>query len=809
MALEFDGSRQLYLEKKGVYLTHLKPLTKLKNRGFMAFDCETKDGLVGSDLFSYSLAYFEKNREIKSIQKVVKDNFDFDELFEFLRKEKDKTHKRIVFVHNLAFDERFIENYCVKKKIKYTRLPSGSSTIEVVIEDYNVVFRDTMQFLMSSQDEAENDFEVNSEFRKSITNSHEIFEKMYSDWNDSDKDNVILHNKNDTIALLNIMKKFREIMFEICNVDMLTVHSLASLGMKAFRISLYNKEKPEESIKIENPFISVKWKEKNGKMRPSYQYDKNKEEFVRKTYFGGRNEIFDMNTHKNVYYLDMISAYTARMKYNFYPTGFGQWLDINDSSLKIFNIKRDNKGNVIYNEYYKIDEFGQLQKYKKVICDYITINQYLQNKYHKLKIVKEKENIVQDYLFKMIQDKGIEVIDENGIKRIKYEYEGFMECKIYPPKDLPKYPVFPIRLDKKIMFLNSQLIGIYALPELRYAYSLGYEIEPIKGFIFNESKVIFSKYIDKLYPVKCYSKGGKKKCAKIALHCVYGKTGQTMIKRTSKQHYFDSEEEQFEFIQNLPEKTLNNNTYHAVHNPKEDFYVVTTYENQLSLKSYMNVCIASYVTSLNRIELHKQMVNCEKLGIKVLYVDSDSISIENYNENLAEILRMKPSNEYIKANNLKVEDYLGYWDIEEKFEEVRFLAPKCYIFYHYNKKDKKMEYWLKMKGVEKRKIKEICREAKSIEEIYQIVKEPIHFAQKYLCYNEAHYRGMIIGSKNNLVKHYSFENLKRKFDRKTGFSIAWENNEDFPYKFKKELESYQIFKITNEIIDRDFFQVKA
>jgi len=132
---------------------------------------------------------------------------------------------------------------------------------------------------------------------------------------------------------------------------------------------------------------------------------------------------------------------------------------------------------------------------------------------------------------------------------------------------------------------------------------------------------------------------------------------------------------------------------------------------------------------------------------------------------------------------------LGNWEIEQSFEEVKFLAPKCYISI------KKGKPYLKMKGVEKRKIKEIVdfnkklNRYRNLSEIEEEIREPIQLAEKYMSYTEAHRRGSILNTKK-LCKHYSFENEKRNFNSE-GKSIAWENGderiEQWLFKEKKKI----------------------
>lgn len=324
----------------GAFGTSLKPLQKskgLKNRGFMTFDIETNDGLRGKDVFCWSLAYYEQKISIDengratgsfTMPEVLQGTSDdFGPLFEKINnKDKRRSSARVIYVQNLGFDIRHIMQYCAENKIECDPPIGTSKILAYYIPSYNVKFIDSLQFLFTSQEKAEIEWEVEEHLRK--IDCKDIFNKPYADWSDSDKRKVLLHNKNDVIALLEIMNKFRKTLWDLTNVDVLTCLSLASMAMKAFR--------KLQTVEIKNPFVEIRFLEsednnillegkKKRKERPTYVYNKFRDDFVRKSYHGGRTEVFQLGYFKNVTVLDVVSLYPDVMNRCAMPAGYGCW----------------------------------------------------------------------------------------------------------------------------------------------------------------------------------------------------------------------------------------------------------------------------------------------------------------------------------------------------------------------------------------------------------------------------------------------------------------------------------------------------
>lgn len=669
-----------FMEEFNKYPTEVdKRNAKPRKETFFTFDVETKDGLLGKEIFCWSLAYPKDGK-----MEVLQGHEDLTPLMEFIGRWKDKSHFRVIYVHNLGFDIRFIANWCAHNNITGKPLITGSNVICYTIDEMKVKFVDSYQFLLESQESAEIRYGVDEELRK--INCDKIFNKPYSEWNRFDKRKVLAHNRNDVLALHQIMTKYRLEMFNICGVDVLSKISLASIALKAFRITLnvifdeegvpfmrYDKEKRGS---IQNPFLFTVYKmDENGKSRVSYQIDRKRESFVRESYFGGRTEVFRTDLLENGLYVDRVSMYPSEMKEKYYPVGIPYWVNDRDKLMKIID--------------------GTIDKL------------------------------------------------------------GFIRARVYhTDKVKTNYPVLPSKIDNKVMFLNADMRGTYTVPELQYAYQIGYEIEPITGLIFEEKRKIFTEFVDTFYPIKQHSKGGKRQVAKILLNSCYGKFGQRFTMKSPTFHYFMKEEDMFDYIQDKDENV------HVAKDKDNPLWITTELMETTITHPYQNVAIASYVTAYGRLSLTKKLHELEKEGINVWYCDTDSVVIPRYITRDGKTIDLKP-----KYTSEKHE--LGDWDIEKEFDKVKFLAPKAYI----SVEESKLK--LKLKGVEKRKIKEICETSESLTEVEEKIRAPIELAERYMTFAQAHRNGCIIGTRK-LVKHYSYDNQKR-FILSDGSTRAWDN----------------------------------
>lgn len=684
------------LSQYGVSLTPLKALQRRlpkRDQSFYTFDTETKDGLKGKQIYCWSLAYAEKGGKDGYSLRVLQDYENFAPLFEFFLKHKKKKGWNIVYVHNLGFDIRFLIDYAAKQKIEYFPIVSGSNMVCCIFRDYGVKFVDTFQFLWTSQDKAEIEWEIPENYRK--INCVKAFETDFQLWGklkapqytnrfgekkkgQSYKKWVYDHNANDVLALWEIMHKLRIVFFEVANVDVLQCITLANFSMKAMRKRLKDK--------IANPFIHTEWNEDGTKKE--YHYDEKLEEFVRSSYFGGRCEIFDSNLHGKSAYVDRVSMYPSEMYNKKYPIGIGR-------------LSYD------YNEM--------------------------------MNIIEGKTNI-----------------------------EGFIEVECTPNQFTTNYPILAEKRDGKTMFTNCYRKGVYTIPELKLSLKMGYVIRPLRGLLFDESDYIFRDFVDEFFKVKSTAKGGRKECAKRVLNSSYGKFGQAYKRAGSDMHYFTTEDEMLDFLHEVEDSEKFTQAPHK----DNELWIVVEGTESIMQKPFMIVGIASYITAYARLALWEILHYLEEKGVNVYYTDTDSFTLDyDYIEKL-------------EQSGL-IGDKLGDWQIEQAFEQVKFIAPKCYISLQKGK-DGIVKSALKLKGVDKSKMDEIKKEADKLPEnermayIEKEIRLPIELAEKYMTFNQAHRSGLILNTKK-ITKHYSFKNGKRNF--MDGSSIAW-NDETLPSEMK-------------------------
>ncbi len=290
-----------------VFLNKLKTIKCLRNNiDWGTYDTETKDGLKGSEIFCASVTYMS-NSKAKGSRKVqlTKGFYDFDASIEFMLHE---TTLELIWVQNLDFEGRMLFNYCLRNGKVHFAIDAGK-LLEFQITEGNrkLRFRDSYQFLLSEQEKAEIAWGVPENLRK--IDCKDLFKIDFKKWNDDDKQRVFDHNQNDTKALYFIMKKFRDFAFDITKLDMFGIITPASFAMKTFRTLM---KEP-----ILNPYLEF---DKNAKVNRIV--NKDIEDFIRRSYFGGRVEAFsNPKWDAVVCYMDINSLYPNVMYRNKFPIG--------------------------------------------------------------------------------------------------------------------------------------------------------------------------------------------------------------------------------------------------------------------------------------------------------------------------------------------------------------------------------------------------------------------------------------------------------------------------------------------------------
>lgn len=763
--LEFKTSIAPYKRK-------LQPSTFYQKFNFYTFDTETKDGLHGKELFCYAWAYSKRDKEKNEkgyfrfktkLKREVRYSDNLEMFFSWFEENTDIKETKIIYVHNLGFDVRFIKHYCLLRKIETKEIISGSNVIAFYIPSFKMKFIDSVQFLQESQDNAEqnwlkdkslimdfnpfnkgcklyysqkpvqlsnlsslmlkittlnsntdNELQFQTDLMK--INCDDLFEKDYELWTKSDKLRVLRHNKNDVGALHRIMHYFGCYMYEITNVNLLNVVSLASLSVKGYQKFLTHTKNENEILNnyIINPFIERRHKHYSISITGKKKYN-----FVKNAYFGGRTEVFDLNRGKNKKYIDRVSHYPAELRNNYYPVGIPIWVHGHDEIME---------------QIHQFKKLGIIEAYVMGPTDL----------YYPILPAK----FTNDNISKKEMELGINYYS-NGKERLG-----------------------------KVCFTNEMYKGNFTSVELLYAIKHGYYVRCIKALIYPTKRKLFTKFIDKYYTIKKENTGGRKKGGKIVMNSFYGKTGQDIFRKSPVFIYKNTAEEVYDYVREhqliYPTKEIMvrySETY-------QQWYCVCSRE-QTVLKPFMNSTIAVFCTSYARISLHKLMHLSYQHNIKLLYSDTDSITpdmknvrIREYKDNFRDEKWLERyESKIIERKNGKIYfnicKELGGWDIEQEFKIVQFLAPKAYFF-----RDEKGKFGIKLKGCDKRKLKEIREYADRLFEngksendcmdfIESELRKEIIMLERYDTYNHSLRCGIALQTKIP-KKHFSFEYYKRK-----------------------------------------------
>ena len=137
----------------------------IKKRYIATLDIETLDGLKGKEFGLGCFYTIQKNKESFLIER--DSDLFFKKVFEFSKK-----HKVLCFIQNQDFDIRFLLKYCIDKLNIYPFvIQSNSSILEVRIDEFNIIFRDSLQFLLCGQAKAEQTF-LNKQIKKEVRFRH-------------------------------------------------------------------------------------------------------------------------------------------------------------------------------------------------------------------------------------------------------------------------------------------------------------------------------------------------------------------------------------------------------------------------------------------------------------------------------------------------------------------------------------------------------------------------------------------------------------------------------------------------------------
>lgn len=246
-----------------------------------------------------------------------------------------------------------------------------------------------------------------------------------------------------------------------------------------------------------------------------------------------------------------------------------------------------------------------------------------------------------------------------------YDYEpnsmGFYEATVEVPKDmyLPPLPcMHELKNSTKLIFPTGRFTGIYSTIELEYARSLGVKIISTgEGMIFQNGGYIFRGYIEALYKMR---KEAQKKgdgvadiLTKLLMNSCYGRFG---LNTKSEEILFDDFSEGLKPHSEFPIKKYGG----------EVWVRLMTREKELD-KSFSNVAISAWVTSLSRIHMHKLMLPVQR---ELYYMDTDSLFTTKKMKTGKEIGELKEEYSCTKAVFLLPKTYVVEDDGPDPFKKL-------------------------------------------------------------------------------------------------------------------------------------------
>jgi len=273
-----------------------------KKRHIAVLDIETLDGLKGCKFAIGCFYTIQRNKDCFIIEK--NSETLFEKIFEYSVK-----NRTLCFIQNEDFDIRFLLKYCIDKLDIYPVVKQSNSKIfEVEIKELNIIFRDSLQFLLCSQAKAEETF-LRKKIKKEVDFVN-VLRKINDKFFDQEKKKKLWEEleervKSDCVGLFEVMKKVRELAKIKFGLDLFQFVTLPAFVIQSFAKKL--KEDSGESLIKINPYMkfeNFKYKWTNEKLKNLYYW-------TRQSYYGGRCEVFNLDYLEKIYYYDYASLYPS------------------------------------------------------------------------------------------------------------------------------------------------------------------------------------------------------------------------------------------------------------------------------------------------------------------------------------------------------------------------------------------------------------------------------------------------------------------------------------------------------------------
>lgn len=337
---------------------------------------------------------------------------------------------------------------------------------------------------------------------------------------------------------------------------------------------------------------------------------------------------------------------------------------------------------------------------------------------------------------------------------------GFLNCHVYVPKQ--HIPPLPVKKGK-LAFPCGHLYGTWTYEELRYAEEeCGVKILECYGAChFETTYPVFKRFVGTFYALKEQASreknGALRMLSKLLLNVGYGYTGMTRDDKTA--------------LDDISQAHKHDN---IVFQDSECGFI----EYQAEIKAeYIQVQVASYVTSRARLVLLKGLKDIEKRGGNVYYCDTDSIVSD---------IPMSP--DIVDGSKI------GYWDLEGEPTRGIFIKPKVYTELFDDKPDT-----VKFKGISRETQKDL--DFNFYETLYQDIleeKKDYRIVEK----NKMQLRGILHMQKQGLdLDYYEVRDKKMNYKTVEKRIMDYKNNTTEPFYFETldDFENFTFKKIRKYI----------
>ena len=213
---------------------------------------------------------------------------------------------------------------------------------------------------------------------------------------------------------------------------------------------------------------------------------------------------------------------------------------------------------------------------------------------------------------------------------------GFIECDV---KTNDGYlGLLPVHKDGSLIMPNGEFRDVWFSEQLKFVKDQGYQIKPIRGYLFNKVENVFDSYVDDIKK-KSTTKGAIKNINKLLLNSPFGGLGMSIDKNIST--FVDKD--RLDYIlstrDNVIYHTITNNLFlvchsnlvseeKCLHSSLGYIKVLNSEGRSEEIINYVrdvSISTAASITSYAQIFITKAKLWVLKNGGKIYYSDTDSL----------------------------------------------------------------------------------------------------------------------------------------------------------------------------------------